>query len=104
MSRFIETPWARLDGTYVKWVNQIARTPWLIPEDWIKSADHKIRLSCWIYWKTGMENMLLLSLLNYRSTNGMNILRTYLGRCNNGSAYRACSKLSCGEHRYEKEK
>jgi DNA replication protein DnaC len=47
MSRFIETlSAARLDGTYVKWVNQIARTPLLILEDFgLNPLDHKIRLS-----------------------------------------------------------
>lgn len=47
MSRFIETLSAsRLDGTYVKWVNQIARTPLLILDDFgLNPLDHKIRLT-----------------------------------------------------------
>jgi DNA replication protein DnaC len=47
MSRFIETlSAARLDGTYVKWVNQIARTPLLILDDFgLNPLDHKIRLT-----------------------------------------------------------
>lgn len=47
MSRFIETlSAARLDGTYVKWVNQIARNPLLILDDFgLNPLDHKIRLT-----------------------------------------------------------
>ncbi|MEJ7676284.1 MAG: ATP-binding protein [Segetibacter sp.] len=47
MSRFIETiSAARLDGTYVKLVNQIARAPLLILDDFgLNPLDHKIRLT-----------------------------------------------------------
>ena len=47
MSRFIEALSAsRLDGTYIKWVNQIARTPLLILDDFgLNPLDHKIRLT-----------------------------------------------------------
>ena len=47
MSRFIEALSAsRLEGTYVKWVNQLARTHLLILDDFgLYPLDHRIRLT-----------------------------------------------------------
>jgi len=47
MNRFIETlGTARLDGTYVKWLNVIAKTPLLILDDFgLKPLDSDIRLT-----------------------------------------------------------
>jgi DNA replication protein DnaC len=47
MNRFIESlAAARLDGTYIKWLNQIAKTPLLILDDFgMQPLDHNIKLT-----------------------------------------------------------
>lgn len=47
MNRFIEAlASARLDGTYLKWLNQIARTPLLILDDFgLQPLDHPMKLT-----------------------------------------------------------
>lgn len=47
MNRFIESlAAARLDGTYIKWLNQIAKTPLLIIDDFgLQPLDHQIKLA-----------------------------------------------------------
>ena len=47
MNRFIEAlAAARLDGTYIRWLNQIARTPLLILDDFgLQPLDHNIKLA-----------------------------------------------------------
>lgn len=47
MNRFIEAlANARLDGSYIKWLNQIARTPLLIIDDFgLQPLDHNIKLA-----------------------------------------------------------
>lgn len=47
MNRFIEAlAQARLDGTYIKWLNQIARTPLLILDDFgLMPLDHQMKLT-----------------------------------------------------------
>lgn len=47
MNRFIEAlATARLDGSYIKWLNQIARTPLLIIDDFgLQPLDHNMKLT-----------------------------------------------------------
>ena len=47
MNRFIEAlSAARLDGSYIKWLNQIARTPLLIIDDFgLQPLDHNMKLT-----------------------------------------------------------
>jgi len=47
MNRFIEAlATARLDGSYIKWLNQIARIPLLIIDDFgLQSLDHNMKLT-----------------------------------------------------------
>ncbi len=47
MNRFIEAlANARLDGSYIKWLNQIARTPLLIIDDFgLQPLDHNMKLT-----------------------------------------------------------
>jgi DNA replication protein DnaC len=47
MNRFIEAlATARLDGTYIKWVNLIAKTPLLILDDFgLQSLNHDMKLT-----------------------------------------------------------
>jgi DNA replication protein DnaC len=47
MNRFIEAlAAARLDGTYIRWLNQIARTPLLILDDFgLQPLDHNMKLA-----------------------------------------------------------
>lgn len=47
MNRFIEAlATARLDGSYIKWINQIAKTPLLILDDFgIQSLNHDMKLT-----------------------------------------------------------
>lgn len=47
MNRFIEAlAVARLDGSYIKWLNQIARTPLLIIDDFgLQPLDHNMKLT-----------------------------------------------------------
>ncbi len=47
MNRFIEAlAGARLHGTYIRWLNQIAKTPLLILDDWgLQPLDHNIKLA-----------------------------------------------------------
>ncbi len=47
MNRFIEAlATARLDGTYIKWLNQIARTPLLMIDDFgLQPLDHNMKLT-----------------------------------------------------------
>ena len=47
MNRFIESlAAARLDGTYIKWLNQIAKTPLIIIDDFgLQPLDHQIKLA-----------------------------------------------------------
>lgn len=47
MNRFIEAlAGARLDGTYIRWLNQIAKTPLLILEDFgLQPLDHQMKLA-----------------------------------------------------------
>jgi DNA replication protein DnaC len=46
-NRFIESlAAARLDGTYIKWLNQIAKTPLLILDDFgLQPLDHQVKLA-----------------------------------------------------------
>jgi DNA replication protein DnaC len=47
MNRFIEAlTAARLDGTYIKWLNQIARTPLLVIDDFgLQPLEHNMKLT-----------------------------------------------------------
>lgn len=67
MNRFIEAlAAARLDGSYLKWLNQIARTPLLILDDFgLQPLDHSIRLT-------------LLQILEDRYAKGATIITSQL--------------------------
>lgn len=67
MSRFIEAlAAARLDGTYIRWLNQIAKTPLLILDDFgLQPLTQDLRLS-------------LLQILEDRSAKGATIITSQL--------------------------
>lgn len=67
MNRFIESlANARLDGTYVKWLNQIAKTPLLILDDFgLQQLDHAMKLT-------------LLQILEDRYAKGATIITSQL--------------------------
>jgi len=67
MNRFIEAlAAAKLDGTYIRWLNQIARTPLLILDDFgLQPLDHQIKLA-------------LLQILEDRYAKGATIITSQL--------------------------
>ena len=67
MNRFIESVAnARLDGTYVKWLNQIAKTPLIILDDFgLQPLDHPMKLT-------------LLQILEDRYAKGATIITSQL--------------------------
>ena len=67
MNRFIEAlAAAKLDGTYLRWLNQIARTPLLILDDFgLQPLDHQIKLA-------------LLQILEDRYAKGATIITSQL--------------------------
>ena len=67
MNRFIESlAAARLDGSYIKWLNQIAKTPLLILDDFgLQPLDHPIKLT-------------LLQILEDRYAKGATIITSQL--------------------------
>lgn len=67
MNRFIEAlAAARLDGTYIRWLNQIAKTPLLILDDFgLQPLDHNMKLA-------------LLQIMEDRYANGATIITSQL--------------------------
>jgi DNA replication protein DnaC len=67
MNRFIESlAAARLDGSYIKWLNQIAKTPLLIIDDFgLQPLDHQMKLT-------------LLQILEDRYAKGATIITSQL--------------------------
>jgi len=67
MNRFIESlAAARLDGSYIKWLNQIAKTPLLILDDFgLQPLDHQMKLT-------------LLQILEDRYAKGATIITSQL--------------------------
>lgn len=67
MNRFVEgLASARLDGSYIKWLNALARTPLLVLDDFgLQPLDHQIRLS-------------LLQILEDRYAKGATIITSQL--------------------------
>lgn len=97
MNRFIEAlSAARLDGTYLRWLNQIAKTPLLILDDFgLVKLNHDMRLT-------------LLQILEDRFAKGSTIITSqlpvnkwyeYIGEATTADAI--CDRLTANAHRIE---